>query len=352
MSLAAAWPPAQVADAPKVPFAVGAPFRVAPDLVRLGAPDADDPHDGLLVSDRDHRVFVQQKLAQLDDPRWPLVHVDSRADPQRLLAAFADALATLARAHPDRVLAGADAIPSRFALPEAGLAIDLRDGEVDAPQAIAEPLAARLRGLPAVARVLAAIALAVQEDLVLMGWPGAGPRGDPSSAEAAAGLRMLAASVVFPSGWDPGERIGQPLRSLHAPVADGERLRLASLALSHAMTGKGPFVRHVWTLAPDGALARRPGAVAPAGGATPAGPADLADLWYRCERQVTVPLPAAGASLFLIRVFVAPLLAVAADARRRARLVESLASMSEAVIAYKQLGGARERVLRAWGRAS
>jgi hypothetical protein len=40
---------------------------------------------------------------------------------------------------------------------------------------------------------------------------------------------------------------------------------------------------------------------------------------------------------------------VAHDAARRARLVASLRSMSEAVVAYKGIGAARERVLAAWG---
>ena len=66
-------------------------------------------------------------------------------------------------------------------------------------------------------------------------------------------------------------------------------------------------------------------------------------------RQVTMPLPEWRSALFLIRVFVAPLASVAADDSRRARIVESLRSMSDDVVKYKGLAAAREAVLREWG---
>jgi hypothetical protein len=273
----------------------------------------------------------------------PLVHLDPGAGFARLQAALLEVFAALAPAHPAGAIAlGAD---GRWQLPVAGLRLDPTDLSIHALHAEADARLRRLRTLPAPAGALAALSLTLQEDLVLMGWPGPGPTGDAASPDAEQGLVALAASVVSPSGWDPGERIGQPLQAIHGPVADGERLRLASTALSRAMVDKGPFVRYIWTLAPDGAMARWPGAAA----SPPAGGGSLDDLWFRCERQVTLPLPRVGASLFLIRVFMAPLTEVAADAERRARLVASLASMSDAVIAYKGLGALRERVLRAWG---
>jgi hypothetical protein len=45
---------------------------------------------------------------------------------------------------------------------------------------------------------------------------------------------------------------------------------------------------------------------------------------------------------------VAPLLEVCTDPQRRARLVASLRSMSDDVVAYKNLQRLRERVLAAW----
>ena len=49
-----------------------------------------------------------------------------------------------------------------------------------------------------------------------------------------------------------------------------------------------------------------------------------------------------------IPYFVAPLLEVCTDPQRRARLVASLRSMSDDVVAYKNLQRLRERVLAAW----
>jgi len=326
-----------------VPFAVGAPFRVGPDLLRLDARHPDDPHPGLLVVDDQRPLWLGRKRAHLDDRRRPLVRVAAGASDPRLRRALAGGLAALAAAHPDIVAQAAS--PGTYRLLPAGLTVHPEAAAVSADGPEAATLAQRLADEAPVPRVLAAVSLALQEDLVLMGWPGDGPAGQPGDPAAAAGLVALAGSVIAPSGWDPAERIGQPLAALHAPVGDGDRLRLASLALSRAMVDKGPYVRYVWSLAGDASPARWPGDPAP-----PAEPfADLSDLWFRAERQVTLPLPAAGASLFLIRVLVAPLLEVAADAARRARLVASLRSMSEAVIAYKHLASARERVLAAWG---
>ena len=124
-----------------------------------------------------------------------------------------------------------------------------------------------------------------------------------------------------------------------------EPVTQASLALSRAMVEKGPYVRYVWTLAQHASPARWPGD--PILRTEPR--ADLSDLWLRAERQVTLPLPRAGASLFLIRVLLEPLVQAAADVSRRDRLVASLRSMSESVVAYKHIAEARERVLAAWG---
>ncbi|NBW01989.1 MAG: hypothetical protein EBR85_10000, partial [Betaproteobacteria bacterium] len=66
---------------------------------------------------------------------------------------------------------------------------------------------------------------------------------------------------------------------------------------------------------------------------------------FRCERQITIPLFEQG-SLFLIRVFVEPLHeTLAAIAGRRDRLMQSLASMSDAVLAYKGITHAKELLI-------
>jgi hypothetical protein len=183
-----------------------------------------------------------------------------------------------------------------------------------------------IAGRPAAERPLHALALAVQEDLVWMEAPMPG-----------ASVRAAMLHVCWPSGWDPASKAGLDFASIHGPVADGEALRAASAALSRAIVTQGPFVRFVWTVAPGGGLARHPDD-APADPAPV--PGSLADLWFRCERQVTLPVPSVPeAALFLIRVHVAPLAEVVAAPERRARLVAALDSMSPATLDYKRLHG-------------
>jgi CO/xanthine dehydrogenase FAD-binding subunit len=127
------------------------------------------------------------------------------------------------------------------------------------------------------------------------------------------------------------------MTELHQPVADNESLQKAMPAISQAMTEKGPFVRTVWTLAGSASRARPPGKDDTA-------LLTRADqLWFRHERQLTLPL-GGGACLFLIRVMLAPYRAVIREAKDYARLMAALNSMSDAVVAYKNLAHARALV--------
>lgn len=336
-----AWPPEIVNDGepgwgspPVVPFPVNAPFQVRADLSRLAEPP--QAASAVLTGDPQYPRYARIKLAHLNDTRRPLVRWAPGVSPLRQQAVLDEAIGALAAAAP----AFLDArTPGCVRVRRAGLVL-YRAGQdwlVDADHPSARPLVPALAALSPGARALAAVSLGLQEDLALMGYPEAGA---PSASLDALGL-----SVVFPSGWDPAEKLGQGLGAIHGPVADGEALRRASANLARAMVEKGPFERHVWTLTADAALARWPGDPRPA--AVPH--ADPATLFFRCERQVTVPLPRAGASLFLIRVHVAPLGEVCADPQRRSRLVASLRSMSESVVAYKGIAAIREQVLATWG---
>jgi len=359
--------PAGFARVAAMPFPVNAPFRVRADLARLANDGAAPP--GLVQSDAAYPAYARIKRAHLGDAVRPLTRVLAGADPERVIGALAAALAAVARSHPEVVgageagggAAGAGIGPTsgaEFVLRRAALGlVTSPEVRVRALAACAEPLAQRLAGLPPADRALAAFSLALQEDLVLMGWP-QWPAGAGDAGLSSPGLVALALSVVFPSGWDPADKLGRALWEIHAPVADGAPLRQASAALSRAMVDKGPFERFVWTLGTDPSLARWPSPPLPpsppteptASQASPSESADLSDMVFRCERQVTLGLPALGASLFLIRVHVAPLLEVCTDPQRRARLVAALRSMSDDVVAYKNLQRLRERVLAAWDR--
>ena len=70
--------------------------------------------------------------------------------------------------------------------------------------------------------------------------------------------------------------------------------------------------------------------------------------WLRSERQTFFPVPGvAGQAIFTIRVMLQPLPEAVRSADDANRLHASLASMSDAVLQYKSLTPARERVL-AW----
>jgi hypothetical protein len=171
-----------------------------------------------------------------------------------------------------------------------------------------------------------ALTLSLQEDFAVMAP-------DPTSGGIAAVL-----SVCFPSGWDPAEKLGQSLTAIHGPVADNAALQRATPSMAQAMLTKGPFVRFVWTLAGDDRLSRRPNED------TLYRATSVNDLWFRCERQVTVPLSGSGC-LFLIRVFVAPYQQVVNTPERRQRMLKALQAMSPDMIRYKNIARAIELIL-------
>jgi Protein of unknown function (DUF3445) len=166
------------------------------------------------------------------------------------------------------------------------------------------------------------LALSVQEDLVLM-----------QQSESSFFPAWL--HVCSPSGWDPAAKSGLDLAQVHAPVADNIQLLVGNKAIAHAMVSKGPFVRYVWTLTSNDSLSQHP--VIKARASALPQTVNGAALFFRCERQVTLPLPQWACSLFLIRVFVAPLPAVTTSAARCQLLLQSLRSMSAATLAYKGL---------------
>jgi dimethylamine monooxygenase subunit A len=142
--------------------------------------------------------------------------------------------------------------------------------------------------------------------------------------------------VCFPTGWNPADKFAQTLASIHESVADGKRLVQASANLTAAMVNKGPFVRYVWTLAAGtSAAAQLSQHPLEKMVATPSQTID--QVYFRCERQITIPLPEFNRSCFLIRVFVVPVKHAANTPERRKTLADALVSMSEETIQYKGL---------------
>lgn len=215
----------------------------------------------------------------------------------------------------------------------AGVLVRDPDGQDDEGLLAALRAAARLLPVPVDADrpldLARAFLLACADDLVVLRRAGSGR----ATAE------LLA--VAFPSGWPPRLRAGADLPALHAPVADGARLRAASAALSEALLTKGPYVQHVWGLDPSGRLDRDPSAPDAEPHTCP--PPDR--WWLRVERQTSLPLPGLDRALFLIRPHLVPLASLTPE--QRATLHDAVASMSAQALAYKGLTGVRDDLL-AW----
>jgi hypothetical protein len=165
----------------------------------------------------------------------------------------------------------------------------------------------------------------------------------------AAGTTLPWLCVCVPSHWAPEEKLGQPFAAVHAPVADNQALLAASRQLVQLVTGGDRLERFVWTVTPSGRYDQHPRRQPRAGWPdTPEPQAFARQCFLRAERQTFFPVPGApGQAVFTIHVMLEPLADAVRSAADAQRLHDSLASMSEAVLAYKGLAPARDRLL-AW----
>ncbi len=152
----------------------------------------------------------------------------------------------------------------------------------------------------------------------------------------------------MPSHWAPEDKLGLDFAALHAPVADNAALVTASSQLVALATGGECWERQVWTITPSGRYdqhpRRHPRSPWPA-----TGDPDVfaAQCWLRAERQVFFPVgQGTRQAVFTIRVMLQPLAEAIEESWQARRLHDALASMSQAVLAYKNLAAAREPLLR------
>jgi dimethylamine monooxygenase subunit A len=155
--------------------------------------------------------------------------------------------------------------------------------------------------------------------------------------------------VCVPSHWAPEDKLGLPFAAVHAPVADNQALLQASLQLVQLVTGGGCWERFVWTITPSGRYDQHPKRHARTPWPEVEDPDTFAaSCFLRTERQTFFPVSGTRAqAIFSIRVMLQPLCEAVASAADAQRLHDALASMSEAVLAYKNLAPARDRLL-AW----
>ena len=200
----------------------------------------------------------------------------------------------------------------------------------DAQPAIEAILAqARVEGLPAAEPV----ELAFEEDFAVLD-------GDSTT------LPWLC--VCVPSHWAPEDKLGLAFAAVHAPVADNAVLLAAGRQLVQLVTGGDRFERFVWTMTPSGRHDQHPRRRPRAPWPDPADPEAFArQCFLRSERQTFFPVPGRRQAVFTIRVTLQPLAEAVRTRNDAQRLHDALASMSEAVLAYKNLASAQAPLL-AW----
>ncbi|MEO8155095.1 MAG: heme-dependent oxidative N-demethylase subunit alpha family protein [Rhizobacter sp.] len=155
-------------------------------------------------------------------------------------------------------------------------------------------------------------------------------------------------AVCLPSGWAPEEKIGRHFAQVHAPVADNQLLVTASDHLARLVTGHDRWERFVWTITRHPRLHAHPARVDPAPWPSDATAEQLAKLaFFRTERQTFIPLPDRRQAMFTIHVNLQPLTEALQIAEHALQLHDALATMSDAVLAYRGLTDARDRLL-AW----
>lgn len=175
-------------------------------------------------------------------------------------------------------------------------------------------------------RSYGALAAAVQEDFAVL-------RRRPDGRSEA-----VAVFVSFPSGWRPEAIGGADFARIHEPVPGFAENPAAAASMVTAMIERGPYVRFVWTVTADDRLDHHPDT------SRRVAWADATQGWLRVERQVTVPFPAVGAALFLIRTYLYPFGSLGAGERRV--LAAALEQMPPEIARYKGLAGEAGSIAR------
>lgn len=176
------------------------------------------------------------------------------------------------------------------------------DGFADWPQGVqltpeAEASGRELAAMLGVNGALPEAALAVHEDLCLL-----------TQRPGEEVYRLIGAAVAWPSDWHPAEKIGLPLRALHAPIAGYEEQLATGVDRFMETLRPGPiYGRCNWFIAATGErrwLPDKPPAEAFAH-VTPENAGKT--LFVRSERQTLRRLPQTDAILFTIGIYVEPL---------------------------------------------
>ena len=166
-------------------------------------------------------------------------------------------------------------------------------------------------------RVYNELSFNVQEDIAILA-------DKPSS--------LIVGNISMPSFWDPKRIKNADFWQIHEPVPSFPKNERVSQNLSSLISSKGPYVRFVWTVANDDRLDHHPskGRTEWKGNQS---------LWFRTERQVTIPFDGLGA-LFLIRTYLYPFEELS---KKEGQILNSaVQNMPEEIARYKGLWEGRD----------
>ena len=298
--------------------AVQSPFRMQPGLRKLAAGATQ------LTPSRLGSRALREKLAVLfSHPSQALVAAPGFDAVPALNALCAHAAAE----HPLALSRDADGVHAHR------LRWSLHGAELTPREGAPAEIGACLAALPAEWRLAGLLSLAFAEDFAII---------DGTSAH----IPWLA--VCLPSHWAPESKVGRHFTEVHAPVADNALLLTASDHLARLVTGNERWERFVWTLTRHPRLHAHPAHTDPGAWPATASADELAaQAFFRTERQTFIPLPEHRQAVFTIHVELSPLTQALHTADQARQLHDALASMSPAVLTYRGLTDARERLL-AW----
>jgi len=153
--------------------------------------------------------------------------------------------------------------------------------------------------------------------------------------------------ICVPSHWAPEEKLGLDFTALHAPVADNQLITAAAGHLVKLATSGECWERFVWTISPSNRYDQHPRRhVRTPWPATGNLDDFAAACWLRSERQTFFPVgQGTKQAVFTIRVMLEPLTDAAQPPGAARRLHDSMSSMSPAILHYKGLAGAVDRLL-------
>jgi hypothetical protein len=314
---APAAPFALLGDHRDMPFdfaAVQAPFRMQPGLRRL-APGAVQ-----LTPVRVGARELREKLAVLTSLAHEALVAEPGFDPEPALRAL---VAHAVAEHPQALREDASGLHAHWL----GWTLQGVTPIGGGPPEIGACLAA----LPPAWRRAGLLSLAFAEDFAII---------DGRTAC----IPWLA--VCLPSHWAPLDKVGRHFAQVHAPVADNALLLAAGEHLARLVTGADRWERFVWTITPEPRLNQHPRYLSGQGWPVTADAQALAaQAFFRTERQTFLPLPAIQQAVFTIHVECRPLHEAIDRPGHATAVHDALASMSPAVLAYRGLGDARDRLL-------